>query len=256
MGIFSKESPEKPFSPQSQQSALQVQRFRVSVEHIDGALLWEKKYLDNAESALRSHLHQGGDGMVITGASSEIARRRETVKIMEDERRALLEKIDSIVNPYGQAAAERKRQQESLAAIAAKRLEHDAKIAATVQRLVIDLRARAAMTAQMAEIGAGIGFTFQSDGLDQGRFDALEKALPPDIVERGKAWLAWFLGKPRGERKQYVVREKEFTLPETLCSPNAYRQGDTIGLSAEEYSGLKPEARRCIAPASPLAASA
>jgi len=171
---------------------------------------------------------------------NELEGRRKELAAFEKHSAELLSRIAAL-HPSASQAAERAKQQSSLAKLARQRFHGDGEIADTVERLRALLNARQQVTEKMIEVATKIDFSFRTGAFDESRFEALLEALPDDAAAGSKQWMDWFFGRQKN-RKLYTVDEELFVLPETLASANVFRLNARVRLTADQARGLEETA--------------
>ncbi len=200
----------------------------------------ERKIAQGKETANRQTETAAGGSFAIQqalkGTLADIADREREVAAYREREKSLSAQIQSLEHPTVEKAAKRAKNQGALAALAVERWTKDAAVDSALQKLLLVLQERAALTAKMLEIAVLLDFAATAD-FDAGRFAALLDSLPADLLAQSHAWLDRFFGQER-DKEPHTIGRAGAVLPETLADCGVYRAGDCVFLSKERAKML------------------
>jgi chromosome segregation ATPase len=139
-------------------------------------------------------------------------------------------------------AKHRQKSQDALAQLAKERLKMDHRLDAALNAVRQLVGECTEQTRKMEALGRTIELDY---GWGAHRYAALLESLSTNIVSETEAWLACFLGRPKG-RKAYIVCDQSLSLPENLSHSGLYGFGEMVYLEQQEAAELLREDRRQI----------
>ena len=230
------------YSPRSQRSWLTQrkleqdrERCQALIGHCDRKISDVEKI---KESQLRHRLEGRGSEIFPLGTVLAELQQNKAERAAFEERKGQLEsQIQLVINLSPQQVAERTDRQNSLANLAADRLQKDRLVGGALKGLRGLLEERAELTAKLVAAASAVELTVNGDGLDEQRFKLLADSLPAELAATSERWHAWFTGDQEG-MKSYAVVVNELTLRESLARANSYVFGDKVELTDEEASEL------------------
>jgi len=176
----------------------------------------------------------------LTGVLEDLRDLEGKVPTYQNLRTSLRGKLDVVVHPQPAQVAEQASQRTALAELGSSRLSVDRKVDRMVRDLERTLKARQSLSAKMQAVASRIGLKIND--LDEKRFDALQGALPTDVLSESERWAREFCGERPGE--EYVVVADCFLRPETLGSNGVFQRGDRVRIRDEEVA-LLPKGNLC-----------
>lgn len=148
-----------------------------------------------------------------------------------------IEREIAALTPRGSQKAKRIKWQTAFCRLAGKRFETDLEIAGLAMKLRALLLDRQKLSAGMHAAAAVFDLDVQHspDALDEDRFKALLKLLPPDMERISREWAARFAG----DGQTYVVVQDTLEVQETLVSEGTFRRGDRVRLTDAQAAPLQ-----------------
>lgn len=253
---LSKISKGKKWAARSQASFLREWDLRASLDKCTGLLRYNQRALESAQQETERRTKAavlGSDAAagMLPQSIGEAEDRKSRIAIFEAQRANVQAQIDTLVNVSPSEAKQRAEQQSALAQLAIARLELDRSLALTVESLRMLLAKRLELTGKMYGLGRTIDFTWAFDGIDKDRFQALENALPDNLLGQSEKWVGWFLGEGQ-ETESYTILDETLTLAETLANANVFRRGERIELTAEQLQEVSSVRSSADYPLRPL----
>jgi hypothetical protein len=175
----------------------------------------------------------------LSATLADIEERERLVKVYKDEEKSLSVEIEALAHPTPAQAAQRRKHQAALAALAVERLRKDVAIDSVLQHLRKLLQGRATLTGKMQEVAGLLDFAATVD-LDAARFAALLDALPAGVLAQSHDWLNTFFGQ-ENDKQCYSIGRTGCTLPETLADAGIYRSGAVAFLGKQRAKFLPVE---------------
>ena len=221
------------FSERSQRSFdLQID-LELQVSHLDSQISRYEKtiedlklYKANALQKITKPTPSSFDQSALGECVDKLRKDSQALEVLKQHRAALQKQISELA-PKPKQIESRSDIQRKIVQIADERFAQDRLAQEALNALRGILQRRTELTAALAEAASSIDFTFERNGLDQQRFDALAESLPQEVAMSSEAWCEWVNGS-RANTNPFIVRDECLIIPETLAHSGVYRFGDTI----------------------------
>jgi hypothetical protein len=175
----------------------------------------------------------------LSATLADVEERERLLGAYKGEEKALSIEIEALAHPTPAQAAQRRKHQATLAALAVERRSKDAVIDSVLQHLRKLLQGRAALTGKMMEVAALLDFAPSID-LDAARFATLLGAVPAELLAQGDDWLNTFFGQ-ESDKQCYSIGRAGCRLPDTLADAGVYRSGEVAFLGKQRAKFLPVE---------------
>ena len=233
------------FPVRMQSSFLEEQKLQAELRQCDSWLFRTQEQIEalkktSARLAALSLNGQYAHPSQLEGVLADLRDLESKVPAYQELRASLRVKLDALMHPEPAQVTEQARQRAALAKLGSSRLSADRKLGRMIADLARALKARQVLSAKMEAVASLIGLTIKD--LDEKRFDALQEALPSDVLAESERWARDFCGERHGE--EYAVVSESFTLPETLGHNGVFRPGDRVRLADEAVAHL-PKGNLC-----------
>lgn len=240
---FLKRLKRQTFSRRSQGSYQREATLRKQLRSVDDIISRCQRVADSEQAQIdqlsRNSLTEGWPAALIPKHLSKIQEQKGQIAVFEPQRERIRAQIDALVNPSPEEARQRAETQTAVAELALKRLEEcDRRLADLIRTAGALLEKRAEMTNQIWGLGQNIDFQFDPTGMDERTLNALKIVVGCELEASAEKWVDWLLGE-RQETERYVVCDDRIVFAETLASPNIYKRGDQVDLTAEEVAEIR-----------------
>jgi hypothetical protein len=233
------------YSPRSQRNWLAQRKLEQERKSCEGLIHYCERAVGELEKSKEAQLkaqieRQGGSGQFFGRTLTDLAEKNAELATYKERRTLIQSQIEALASPSPQQAAERAERQNSLAKLAAERLQKDRLVGGALKALRGLLEERAELTAKMLIGAEAADLTIDDGRLDAQRFEELLASLPEEVTATSKGWHAWFIGDQEG-MKSYAVVATELRVVESLARANSYAFGDKVELTDEEARDLRRE---------------
>ena len=226
------------WTPRSKAAVLRRERLERQREILQEHIAHGKKEIAELEKDRERCAERVANGeniyYALDNCLDELRTKKEKLDVWYDQLDRVEKQIESC-NPTAEEAAERKKNQNTLAVFAEERLATDGKIHEQLAQLSDLLQRRREVSGQMAEKAKVLEMEIEFY-LDQDRFDALLDSLPTNLLALSEKWVEWLFGRERGEVSA-VARER-VEQREKLAHTGIHEPGDLLELSQAEFDEL------------------